>query len=1104
MTDALENMPGGVLIYRADNDKEEILFANKSLISMFDCDSYEEFYSYVGGSFKGVVSQEDLEDIEQEITTQINSGNDYFDHIHYHILTKKGDIKYIEDFGQLVEDPEEGPLYYVFLIDSDQKMLTYDIDKVTGLPGGRRLRDYSHKMINIIGSKATFNNFVYIYINLVHFKRFNIRYGIKAGDNLLKDLAHILKRAFPNNMVARLSDTNFAIFTDSSNIEDRIKDLNQTVRDKYGYKDVLLKAGAYVIGEEDKHDLDTALDNARRACRELDYSEDVLYKIYDDEMKKSKRIYNYVVNHIDEAIEYGWIKAYYQPVVRTLSGSLCSAEALARWVDPQFGILSPIKVIGPLEDTRQIHKLDTYILNEICRLIRGRIDKGEPVIPISFNLSRLDFMLMDVYSVVIEATKKYQIPHSTLKIEITESTIIDDPEGMVEIINKLRREGFEIWMDDFGSGYSTLGTLKDYNFDEIKIDMAFIQDFSYRSKQIITHIISMSKSLGIKTLAEGVEAQEHFDFLKSIGCEKAQGYLFSQPLPFDEMIEVLKLRGIGIEPSRYNNFYDEISRIDFTGEIPMCIVAYNKQEQLFKVLFMNNHFKLVLRGVSIKKDSEVEEMLNSPSSLFGQKVRKASYLPLNVGERTTFFYTYLGHYIKFESRNIASLDEHLMFVVNISNLTTEAERREENKLETTIKHIYTIYDEVYSVDIPKNKGETIVNDKSSGVRLDISGKSFKDAVDVVLNNTYIEDRERLKEFMNPTTLVDRISGGNSGYITEPFRFYDEHRELYWKAVFVILISRPLDGKVLIITRRLTNSEEDRILKSFNISSSKEKVIIPEDIYKSTLLYSDIKFFWKDKDRRFLGCSQSFLDIYGLKSQDDIIGKTDEDMNWNVTIDGYRNDELRVIEDGEIIRSVPGVCIIKGVPCNIACTKWPIYHLGKIVGLFGYFIVLDDNKDVINAYEQGLMDKDTGVLNSRGFLDSLLRYINESRKFNVPFSAINIHIRNINEIEALQGKDVATNVEKAVAKALTAQYGIDTSISHVGFGRFIILRSFLNEAKSDSFCIKLAKYIEGVKMADGFPVTLFVDVVAVNSEEASNSPEGFNKLFMERFAEPVNK
>ncbi len=1104
MTDALENMPGGVLIYKADNDKEEILYANKSLISMFDCESYDEFYSYVGGSFKGVVSQEDLEDIEKEITTQINSGTDYFDHIHYHILTKKGDIKYIEDFGQLVEDPVWGPLYYVFLIDSDQKMLTYDIDKVTGLPGGRRLRDYSHKMINIIGSKATFNNFVYIYINLVHFKRFNIRYGIKAGDNLLKDLAHILKRAFPNNMVARLSDTNFAIFTDSSNVEERIKDLNQTVRDKYGYKDVLLKAGAYVIGEEDKHDLDTALDNARRACRELDYSEDVLYKIYDDEMKKSKRIYNYVVNHIDEAIEYGWIKAYYQPVVRTLSGSLCSAEALARWVDPQFGILSPIKVIGPLEDTRQIHKLDSYMLKEICKLIRKRIDNGDPVIPISFNLSRLDFMLMDVYSTVMEAVKEYQIPHSTLKIEITESTIIDDPEGMIEIINKLRREGFEIWMDDFGSGYSTLGTLKDYNFDEIKIDMAFIQDFSYRSKQIITHIISMSKSLGIKTLAEGVETQEHFDFLKSIGCEKAQGYLFSQPLPFDEMVEVLKLRGIDTEPSRYNNFYDEISRIDFTGEIPMCIVAYNKQEELFKVLFMNNHFKLVLRGVSIKKDSEVEEMLNSPSSLFAQKVRKASYLPLNVGERTTFFYTYLGHYIKFESRNIASLDEHLMYVVNISNLTTEAERREENKLETTIKHIYTIYDAVYAVDVFKNKGETIVNDKSSGVRLDIGGKSFKDAVDVVLNNTYIEDRERLKEFMNPTTLVDRISSGNSGYITEPFRFYDEHRELFWKAVFVILISRPLDGKVLIITRRLTDGEEERILKAYNISNEKEKVIIPDDIYKSTLLYSDIKFFWKDKDRRFLGCSQSFLDIYGLKSQDDIIGKTDEDMNWNVTIDGYRSDELRVIENGEIIKNEPGVCIIKGVPCNIACTKWPIYHSGKIVGLFGYFIVLDDNKDVIKAYEQGLMDKDTGVLNSRGFLDSLLRYINESRKFNVPFSAINIHIRNINEIEALQGKDVASKVEKAVALALTSQYGIDTSISHVGFGRFMILRSFLNESKSDSFCKKLAKYIEGVKMAEGFPVTLFVNVVAVNSEEASNSPEGFNRLFIERFGEAVNK
>ena len=140
-------------------------------------------------------------------------------------------------------------------------------------------------------------------------------------------------------------------------------------------------------------------------------------------------------------------------------------------------------------------------------------------------------MLMDVYKVIVDTCKKYEIPHSALKIEITESLVVEDTEGVIEVANKLRKEGFEIWMDDFGMGYSSLGTLKDFDFDEIKFDMSFMKNFSFRSQQIVKHVVSLCKSLGIQTLAEGVETEEHLAFLKSIGCEKAQGYLFSKPSP---------------------------------------------------------------------------------------------------------------------------------------------------------------------------------------------------------------------------------------------------------------------------------------------------------------------------------------------------------------------------------------------------------------------------------------------------------------------------------------------------------------------------------------------------------------------------------------------
>ncbi|QOS38991.1 EAL domain-containing protein [Treponema rectale] len=1101
---ALEHIPGGFLIYRADNKDEEILYANQALIHMFDCDTYEEFLQHVHGSFKGLVSPEDLDVIEKEIDVQIQSGFDSFDHIYYHVTTKSGDIKYIEDFGHYVIDKEEGPLYYVYLVDSDQKLLTFDVDKVTGLPGPRRLRDYSHKMIRIINKSFDSSSYAYVYLNIVHFKRFIIRYGIKSGDDLLKDVSSILKREFAGNMIARMGDTVFAIFAETNRIEDKVKELNKRLRKEYKYKDVLLKAGVYVIGSEDMNNLDGALDNARRACHELDYSDEILYKIYDDEMKKNQLIYNYIIHHLDEAIEKKWIQAYYQPVIRTLSGTLCSAEALVRWIDPQYGVISPVNIIPALEDTRQIHRIDEYVLNEICKLIRDRISKGLGVIPISFNLSRLDFMLMDVYKVIVDTCKKYEIPHSALKIEITESLVVEDTEGVIEVANKLRKEGFEIWMDDFGMGYSSLGTLKDFDFDEIKFDMSFMKNFSFRSQQIVKHVVSLCKSLGIQTLAEGVETEEHLAFLKSIGCEKAQGYLFSKPLPFNDMLELLELRGIQMEASRYSHFYNEISRIDFTENLPMCIVNYYKNRSQFETLFLNNALKDVLAYINVKSNKDLEVMLNSSSSLFAKKVKASAYLPEDVGVEKTFFYTYNGNYIRFQARNIATLDDHYMYVIYINNLTTEEQRITQGRLEKTISHIYGIYDEIYTLNFKKDTLEPISNFTSNNNQMFYHGKPLSELLEYVRNElVYIEDRKFFDDFFNKDDIEERLIQGKASYVVHPMRFYEQTGEIVWKMLFLLQISSPEEGDYLCLTRKLLREEVEGIMSLKGLNSILAMPITSQDLWENATHYSDIKFFWKDKQGKYLGCSQAFLDTIGLSHKNEVIGKTEKEIHWNVNAEEYIKDEEEVLTKGKIIRSLPGVRIIKGVPHNIATTIIPLYREGKIIGTIGHFIDLDD-KSQQKAYEDGMIDTQTDVLNSRGFLDSLLRYINESRRLNVPFSAITIRVRNIEEIKALQGLDVVLNIEKEIAKVLKTNYGLDSSISHIGFGSFAIIRSFLNENNSVIFRDSLVSTIEAIKNVNNVPVTLFVDTVAVNSEEAQNSPEGFNKLFLARFTEISKK
>lgn len=180
-----------------------------------------------------------------------------------------------------------------------------------------------------------------------------------------------------------------------------------------------------------------------------------------------------VIAHLDEAIEKHWIQVYYQPVIRTMTGELCGMEALARWIDPEIGFLSPGSFIPVLEQVRLIHRLDGFVFEEVCRMLRQRLDENLPITPVSFNLSRYDFDMMDVFAFIENTRRKYAVPRDFLHVEITESVLAQDSHVIQQALTHLRQEGYEIWLDDFGSVYSSLNILKDYTVDLIKLDMGF-------------------------------------------------------------------------------------------------------------------------------------------------------------------------------------------------------------------------------------------------------------------------------------------------------------------------------------------------------------------------------------------------------------------------------------------------------------------------------------------------------------------------------------------------------------------------------------------------------------------------------------------------------
>ena len=381
---------------------------------------------------------------------------------------------------------------------------------------------------------------VLLYLDIENFKFYNEKYGFAKGNELLKQLAVIISETFEKDLAARVSDDHFAVLCSYAGVKERVDTASQRILKLDDELHINLKCGACRL-DESETDFGYTLDRARIACSTIKKKFNTFYAEYDEKLDTEVRRKQYIINNIDMAVTLGWIKVYYQPVVKCSGGhgELVGFEALARWDDPEFGLLPPYAFISTLEEYHEIHKLDQCIIEQVCQHLRQDIDAGRKVVPVSLNFSRLDFELYDVPQYLHDQCVIYEIPSNLLDVEITESALTEQHKELLVNIARLHDDKFSVWLDDFGSGYSSLNVLKDFSFDVLKIDMMFLRDYPQNQNcvPIVTMIVELAKKLGMVTLCEGVETIEQFEFLQSVGCDKAQGYYFSKPLPREEILE---------------------------------------------------------------------------------------------------------------------------------------------------------------------------------------------------------------------------------------------------------------------------------------------------------------------------------------------------------------------------------------------------------------------------------------------------------------------------------------------------------------------------------------------------------------------------------------
>ena len=790
-------------------------------------------------------------------------------------------------------------------------------------------------------------------------------------------------------------------------------------------------------------------------------------------------IAKHIVESIDDAIRNEWIKVYYQPVIRSLTGELCGFESLARWIDPEFGFLSPAQFIGALEEAELICKLDIYMIKKVCSDIHDRLENGQDIVPVSINFSRLDFLTCDMLEEVEAIVNEYDIPRDYLHVEITESMMVTDGEFMHDVIDGFRNQGYAVWMDDFGSGYSSLNLLKDFTMDMLKMDMKFLSSMNPKSKAIMNSVISMAKDVGIQTLAEGVETQEEVEFLKEIGCGRLQGYFYGKPLPLEEAFENLRSKGIKTEKRKWHHFYDVAGTHVRKIDTPLELLFDDGNE--FKTLFMNDAYKLQIFD-DLPTLEEADNRIYKTGSPLLMKYREFANTIEMTKKPQAFYYTVNGKYLCFRGREVAECEGCHIIKGSIQNISADANIAKSEELDTRLRELNHLFAVVLNF-CPEEERVTPVLGKFKLFHGPEQMNMRQSTVMMANAAIHPEDRQRFIEFMNFETFSERLEKTGMGLIEEAFRFKSEVGVFVWAVATIMVLPGTSGKEFMYCVKPIQRNAAETIMAH---GAAATKYLNPDEyslLWYNILTNSSIKFFWKDNDRRFLGASKAFYDYFKIESPDDLIGKRGEEMPWHLENTSYSTNEAKVLRKGATLNVTPCQCIINGVVHNTVTSKLPIYKDGEIVGIMGYIIDVDDaRRDLGFNKEKENTDRVTGLPNLYAFVQSLVDYANQYESNNRDYGLIVLKNAKYKRIIDDFGIEFSDSVIQAMAEAICDVVEDRGTVARTRESYFAILVPADSVEELNELNKEIRNAVESIVSVDGRGVTIkMASVIRLRSE-----------------------
>lgn len=1016
----------------SSDGSETVIFANQAVLDMYACSSFEDFLTLVHGTFGGMFSHG-----AQPLATVANLRVPV--RLSFETSTKQSQSAY--GIVRRIDD-EQDAFYLLQLWHPQVPAARQKQDELTFLAGPGLFERQAEAFFGKDGA-GTHGQWYLVFFDIANFRGFNQYNGTDGGNRCLAYVAALLKKVWPDSLMCRINADHFQAILPEENIFEKIEEVCARVNLYMGTQNSSLKAGLVSFAAPfSLQELQEGFAQAMQACGTVKNDGLHCWALYDEQMQQTFAYRSYILDHLDQALEAGYIRVLYQPVVHTYFNTVSSFEALARWQDPEKGMIPPGIFVPILEQAGRIDHLDRYIMKQVVIALHENLVHDRMLVPVSLNLSLQDFDLMSPLDELNALTLRYGVPRKYIHVEITERVVASSRERMEELINCFHESGYDVWLDDFGSAYSSLNALHSFSFDLIKLDMEFFRNFNYRSRDIVTSIVMMAKRLGMHTLAEGVETDEQIAFLRHIGCELIQGYFFSKPIPPQLIDQTLDEKHLRLEQELEAAVYGAVGLMDLISENPLC--QFLMDHGRLRIFAENDACRKEINSIGLASPEDINQVFSSNPS-FRRKLYR--YLDkVMKGYTKAITIVNQDQYVRLQAFMTSGVEQFWAGAISIMNISDDPNEAISRKLDETFRNLVLLYDGIYCMDLANDEVD-VVECGHPQVMPGTTVKGIRQAfAEYAQELVHYDDQQRFRSFLDAEKLQKRLQASAHGYAQDLFRIKGKDGNYKWKVFKATQIGRGGRMDILICEAMdLWESKADRRQLLPVFAASMEPDLFDQDshneladqqelaIFHAFMQNAKIPLFWKDRQLRYAGMNGSALARFGGLAREQVIGRNMKELDLLVDPDIGEAMEKEILKDG---KGRNGGCLLH-LPGHLrrrAVTEFPWYRGNQIAGVAGVIhSCVEDNSEFF------LRDEGTSLFNTYGILLAGADFARAYQSSRQNYCCILIALHQEDHLRRTYGDAFIQRIVQTAAGSLLA-FGKEPGIlaAHLYGCRFLLM------------------------------------------------------------------